>query len=307
SFNVVSGTPTAPEVISDNAGDGVLISGSMTSSNQVSGVDIGTDQNGEVALPNAGDGVAVNAAASDNFIGLGGAFANVISGNTGNGVSLSGFNTDTNFVENNLIGIDAKGTTGLGNGQDGVLVSAQASNNFIGFASSGDNNVISGNGTWGVYITDSGTNGNTVANNFIGITSAGNAPVPNANNGVDIVYGAQSNTVGGTTAAARNVIPGNLHQGVPIGFPNPANNRVEGNFIGTDSTGKALLAISEQVDGVYVGLGAGSNTIGGQNPVGAINTAAWNVISGNTHSGILVTDSGTTGTVICGNFIGTDA
>ncbi len=71
-YNVVSGTPTAPEVISNNAGDGVLISGSMTDSNKVFGVHIGTDQTGEAAFPNAGDGVAVNSAASDNFIGLGG-------------------------------------------------------------------------------------------------------------------------------------------------------------------------------------------------------------------------------------------
>ena len=56
---------------------------------------------------------------------------------------------------------------------------------------------------------------------------------------------------------------------------------VEGNFIGTDSTGEHVLASQQQLDGVYVGLGAGSNTIGGQNPVGAFNTAAWNVISGN--------------------------
>ncbi len=305
-FNVVSGTATAPEVISDNAGDGVLISGSMTSSNQVSGVDIGTDQTGEVALPNAGDGVAVTFAASNNFVGLGGARANVISGNTGNGVSLTGFATDTNIVENNLIGIDAKGTTGLGNGQDGVLVNGQASNNLIGYAASGDNNVISGNGTFGVYISDTGTNSNTVANDIIGLTALGNAPVSNTDNGVDVFNGAQNNTIGGTTAAARNVISGNLHEGVLVGGSGTASNVVEGNFIGTDSTGKALLGISLQLDGVYVGLGAGSNTIGGQNPTGALNTAAWNVISGNENNGILVTDSGTTGTVICGNFIGTD-
>ena len=166
--------------------------------------------------------------------------------------------------------------------------------------------MISGNGTWGVYLSDSGTNDNTVANDIIGLTAAGNAPESNNNNGVDVVFGAQGNTIGGTTAAARNVISGNLHEGVLIGFAGTANNVVEGNFIGTDSTGKALLGISSQVDGVYVGLGAGSNTIGGQNPIGALNFAAWNVISGNQDSGILVTDSGTTGTVICGNFIGTD-
>ena len=71
SYNIISGTPTAPEVISDNAGDGVLISGSMTSSNQVAGVRIGTDQTGEVPLPNALDGVAVTSAASGNFVGRG--------------------------------------------------------------------------------------------------------------------------------------------------------------------------------------------------------------------------------------------
>jgi hypothetical protein len=305
SYNIVSGTATVPEVISANAGDGVLISG-QAAYNQVSGVFIGTDIKGENALPNAGDGVAVSSAASGNFIGLGGARPNVISGNAGNGVSLTGFNTSQNFVENNLIGIDAAGTTVLGNGQDGVLVSGQASTNFIGYAASGDNNVISGNKTWGVYISDSGTNYNTVANDFIGTNLAGTSAVPNTNNGVDLVYGAQYNTVGGTTAAARNLISGNLHEGVLIGFAGTTNNVVEGNFIGTDLTGQKLLASQQQLDGVYVGLGAGSNTIGGQNPVGAFNTAAWNVISGNSVNGILVTDSGTTGPSISGNFIGTD-
>jgi len=81
---------------------------------------------------------------------------------------------------------------------------------------------------------------------------------------------------------------------------------VEGNFIGTDYTGKAFLLDTQQTNGVYVSLGSSNNTIGGQNPVGAFNTAAWNVISGNSYNGILVTDSGTTGTVISGNFIGTD-
>ncbi len=221
-------------------------------------------------------------------------------------MSLTGFDTDQNFVENNLIGIDASGVVALGNGLDGVLVSGQASGNLIGYAAAGDNNVISGDKTWGVYISDSGTNYNSVANDFIGTNVTGTYPVPNTDNGLDVVFGAQYNTVGGTTSAARNLISGNLHEGVLIGFAGTANNVVEGNFIGTDVTGKNFLVSSQQLDGVYDGLGAGSNTIGGQNPVGAFNTAAWNVISGNAVNGILVTDSGTTGPVISGNFIGTD-
>ena len=90
--------------------------------------------------------------------------------------------------------------------------------------------------------------------------------MPNTNNGVDVVFGVQSNTIGGTTAAARNLISGNLHEGVLIGFAGTANNVVEGNFIGTDITGKAVLASQQQLDGVYVGLGAGSIRSGDKTP-----------------------------------------
>ncbi len=64
----------------------------------------------------------------------------------------------------------------LATGLDGVLVNGQASGNFIGFASSNSGNVISGNDTWGVYISDNGTNNNVVANDFIGTNVTGKAP-----------------------------------------------------------------------------------------------------------------------------------
>ena len=85
----IIGTPSAPEVISNNGGDGVLISGSDY--NDIFGVHIGTDINGVNALPNAGDGVAVNSGATGNYVGFVGYSPNIISGNAGNGVSLTGF------------------------------------------------------------------------------------------------------------------------------------------------------------------------------------------------------------------------
>jgi titin len=299
----ISGTATAPEVIANNGGDGVLISGSGTNLNYVYGVNVGNDKNGANALPNAGDGVAVNGGAQSNDVGFTYGAQNTISGNAGNGVSLSGQGTDKNYLVNNLIGLASGGSAALANGGDGVLVNGQASNNSIGYAYVGSNNVISGNGTWGVYISDSGTNGNSVANNYIGTNSAGTAGVPNTNNGLDVVNSAADNTVGGTTSAARNVISGNDNEGVLIGL-SATQNIVEGNFIGTDYTG--TKSVGNHLDGVYVGLGAVNDTIGGQNPTGALNTAAWNVISGNLQSGIKVADSGTSGNTICGNFIGTD-
>jgi parallel beta-helix repeat protein len=304
-----SNTTISNNVIVNNQSFGVYITDSGTTKNTLVTNKIGVNKTGTAALGNGLDGVAVVSGASGNFIGKPG-LGNVISGNGHSGVWISGFDnaghTSQNTVAGNFIGTNAAGTAAIPNALDGVAVTNMAVSNTIGTTDAGGGNVISGNSEWGVYISDAGTNANVVQNDFIGTDVNGKAPVPNVFNGLDVVYGAQNNTIGGTTAAARNLISGNLHEGVLIGFAGTSGNVVEGNFIGTDVTGKAFLANSQQIDGVYVGLGAGSNTIGGQNPVGAFNTAAWNVISGNSASGILVTDSGTTGTVISGNFIGTD-
>src|SRR6202035_3563995 len=75
-------------------------------------------------------------------------------------------------------------------------------------------------------------------------------------------------------------------------------NLIQGNFIGTDSTGHAHL-------GNAVGLAmltqaTGNNTVGGTTP------AAGNVISGNTADGVVLLDAGTNHNLLEGNFIGTD-
>ncbi len=304
-------------VIVNNESYGILITDVNTSHNTIVGNHIGIDNAGTTALGNVLDGVALLSGANANTIGQAG-IGNVISGNDQSGVWITGVDsvgdkTSFNTLAGNLIGTNAAGTAAVANAVDGVIVNGGAIANDIGTTATGTGtvtqtggNVISGNSQWGVYISDIGTNLNIVQNDYIGTGITGKSPVPNTDNGLDIVYGAQSNTVGGTTAANRNLISGNLHEGVLIGFAGTSNNLVEGNFIGTDATGKALLAGQQQTDGVYVGLGAGATTIGGQNPVGAFNTASWNVISGNVDNGILITDSGTTGTVVSGNFIGTD-
>jgi hypothetical protein len=310
---VINGTATnttlSGNVIVDNQSYGVLITDSGTTKNTLVGNKIGVARTGTSALGNALDGVAILSGASGNFLGKPGQ-GNVISGNGHNGVLISGFdnagNTSGNIVAGNFIGTDYSGITAIPNALSGVVVNNKATSNSIGTTDAGGGNIISGNSQWGVYISDAGTSFNVVQGDFVGTNVTGTFPVPNGFNGVDVVFGAQNNTVGGTSTAARNLVSGNLHEGVLVGGAGTANNLVEGNFIGTDVSGKAFLSSQQQTDGVYVGLGAGSNTIGGQNPGGAFNTAAWNVISGNSAHGILVTDSGTTGTMISGNFIGTD-
>lgn len=160
----------------------------------------------------------------------------------------------------------------------------------------------------GIALSNSG--GNIVENNFIGTDITGTQARANIGNGI-LIAGTASNTIGGTTAAARNVISGNFYPAVAIIDASATGNIVEGNYIGVDVTGTALL--SNSTDNVQLANGASNNTIGGT-AVGA-----GNVISGNGNAGnpnIAITgipaadpDPGTpaTGNLLQGNRIGTNA
>jgi hypothetical protein len=116
-----------------------------------------------------------------------------------------------------------------------------------------------------------------------------------------IFGGASANTIGGTTAAARNLISGNStptappgYQGVGIADAGTTDNVVEGNFIGTDLTGRVALANLSA--GLSIADGASGNTIGGTG-------LAANIISGNGVDGVDITDQGTTGNEVDANLI----
>lgn len=110
--------------------------------------------------------------------------------------------------------------------------------------------------------------------------------------------GAHDNTIGGSVAGARNVIAASGANGIQIEGTGTDNNVVQGNFIGTDATGE--LDRGNTSDGVRIGNGAQSNTIGGTAP------EARNIISGNDGDGVDIQGNGTTGNVVQGNYIGTD-
>jgi hypothetical protein len=129
--------------------------------------------------------------------------------------------------------------------------------------------------------------GNNVQGNFIGTNVAGTSALGNASGGV-LVAGA-NNVIGGTTAAARNVISGNGSSAVTLNGNISHDNTVLGNFIGTDASGAGALA--NNGTGVGVFSGAFNNTIGGL-VAGAGNTIAFNAgrgisIPGGVGNGIL--------------------
>jgi CSLREA domain-containing protein len=129
------------------------------------------------------------------------------------GIVISGSGATSNKVTGNFIGTDATGTQDLSNSENGVFINA-GENNTVGGPTSGERNVISGNGFHGVQIYGSEATGNRVQGNFIGTDRDGAALLGNRGEGVWILR-ASNNTIGGTVAGARNVISGNRY-GVEI-------------------------------------------------------------------------------------------
>ena len=271
---------------------------------------IGTNAAGTAASANLAGGIRIN---SPNITigGITSGAGNVISGNKGNGIDILVGNAT---IQGNFIGINSAGTTKVSNAS-GVVI--RAANNIIGGTTIGARNLISGNAEAGVRILDAGATNNFVQGNFIGTDATGTvkyacgaigcANLIGNSNGIEVLTGAQSTTIGGTATGARNVITGNLGSGVSVSGGIVTS--IVGNFIGLDADG--ISTHGNHVNGVRIS--AGSVTVGGTEP------GTRNVISGNgvilpdrprpeqfaIGSGILI--SGGSGSQILGNFIGTNA
>jgi Ca2+-binding RTX toxin-like protein len=297
--NTIGGTAAGDRnIISGNDAFGVLINAAGATGNTVLGNFIGTNAAGTATLPNTLTGVQISGGSNNIVGGTTVAARNLISGNGSAGVFIDGATATGNTVLGNFIGTDINGTADLGNTGFGVAIQ-NAPGNTIGNAVIG--NTISGNNSFGVVILDNTPGGNTatgnsVANNFIGTNATGTAAVGNTLTGV-LISGARSNTIGGSTAATRNIISGNLGFGVQILGPTATLNSVLGNYIGTNSAGTAALP---NVNGVVIDNAPG-NAIGGS----AVGNG--NVISGNSNIGVQLTGNSATGNTLQGNFIGTQA
>jgi CSLREA domain-containing protein len=144
----------------------------------------------------------------------------------------------------------------------------------------------------------------TISGNFIGTNTTGTATLPNTGNGI-ILFSAASTTIGGATAAGRNLISGNDGNGIAIDGAGADNNLIQNNYIGTDAGGTVDLGNSG--DGVNIRNGGG-------NQVGSAGVG--NIISGNTGAGVYIgqppaarirVPSALSNTVIGDNRIGTNA
>jgi titin len=152
-------------------------------------------------------------------------------------------------------------------------------------------NVVSGNNNGGILFADQAS-GNLVQGNLIGTHAAGTGGLANIGDG--IFAGEPNDTIGGTAAAARDVISGGNSNGIEV-RSNATGVLVLGNYIGTNAAGTSSLG--NLLNGVVIDTS--DNTIGGTA------FAAANLISVNSNDGVNI-DNGANSNVVQGNYIGTN-
>ena len=225
------------------------------------------------------------------------------------GLIINRFNGDgiefdtvgNNIVKCNWIGVDNTGLNSAGNGLQGLYF-FKVGNNVIG-GTNNDGNVISSNNTRNSSVFDGGieidrSNNNVIQGNIIGLNKNGlKGNITVAQNFGISMLNADNNQIGGTTAAARNIVSFN---DIGIRLNNSDVNHFEGNYIGIDSTGNVSGGLNGG-RGIYIDGTSVENVVGGTA------NGAGNVISNHSLAGIEIFGSSTQSQLIQGNLIGTDA
>lgn len=131
---------------SGNGGYGIVIGGGINNvpsqAVTVQGNLVGTDVNGVVAIPNTAGGVSLSTGLGTLIGGTTAEARNVISGNSGSGISLGGGAvSDPNRVEGNYIGLNRFGTGALGNAKHGIIYTGNTAGNIGGLAPGAGNRI----------------------------------------------------------------------------------------------------------------------------------------------------------------------
>jgi uncharacterized repeat protein (TIGR01451 family) len=195
--NVISGNGTS------HSGGGIDLDtteplGTGPASAVIQGNFLGTDATGTQALGRQFDGILMSATVTTTIGGTALGAGNVISGNSGNGIDAD---VGAGLIQGNLIGTDRTGMVAVPNGKNGILVAGE--NTTIGGTAAGAGNIISANGSNGIYLSDA--TGTLVQGNLIGTDATGTIDLGNSSAGI-LAGGTNSTTIGGSTAAAGNTI-----------------------------------------------------------------------------------------------------
>ena len=171
----------------------------------------------------------------------------------------------------------------------GILIN-DVGDNIIGGALAASANVIGAHKYIGLEISGDNANNNLVAGNYFGVQPAGAGQFVLGNNVGISIYAGDSNIIRGSASAPQVISGSAVNYGLHL-WGDARQNRIEGNYIGTDLAGTGAVA---NASGIY--LNAPDNFIGGAD------VSNRNVISGNSIA-IYVTGAEATGNHIAGNYM----
>lgn len=226
----VAATLHLGNVIADNDGHGILVTGDGAVDNELYGNVIGLDLTATMPLGNGLDGIHVedapNIAIGRKMVDL----MNFIGANGENGISLIGA-SDAQVI-GNFVGADASGVAVLGNGENGVLM-------VDSFSAMVAYNLVAGNGLTGMTLNGE-SNSNSVTDNIIGSDIWALSALSNGSHGLAVT--------GYDNVIQRNTIFYNMGHGVVVeGELSTGNhlldNKIFGNLgLGIDLGGDAITA-----------------------------------------------------------------
>jgi CSLREA domain-containing protein len=202
---------------------------------------------------------------------------------TVNGYSQPGASPNTKAVGNDAVLLIELSGANIASGANGLRITGGTGSVVKGL-------VINEFSQDGVLLGSSGTTGNRIEGNYIGTDATGTHDVGNGGYGVELLQ-SDDNTIGGTSAGARNLISGNEAEGIII---ESSSNTVQGNYIGTKKDGTSGLGNSGH--GLYI--------FSPNNVVGGLMLSEGNRISFNGDDGVEVSSSvPITGNAILANSI----
>ena len=252
---------------------------------------VGVSASGNNALANRGTGVGTQSGADYNSISNNVITCNGYYNNTWGkfyGIEIDGSHTT---ISDNIVGLSASGNkitwttydnrTFTGNVNDGIGIRS-AYNTITG-------NVVSGNTRHGINLSNSSANYNTIQGNYVGLSPDGTTAIGNGQHGITV--SGSYNTIGGVSTEARNVISGNSNAGV---WFDGNNNTLQGNYIGTDSTGTISMGNAWR----------GVTSYASNNLIGGTQSGAGNLIAYNASGGVEVNSNVSGNQILCNSIYG---
>ena len=295
------GPATAATITVTSAADNTLVDGAVTLREAITSINNGANLNADVVAVGAyGTSDTINfniAGAGVHTITLTSLLPSITKSVLIDGYSQPGASVNTLAVgDNAVLLIEINGTNiptfrvfDIPGPAGGVTIRGFVINrNVGGYAFSvGSSGVASSN--------------NVISGNFIGTDPTGTT-LPVATQAPQVAFAdGSSNTFGGSTPAARNIMAGNLFSGTAYItlFSGSGNDIIQGNYLGLNASGTAKLS---NKGGVGIFVSSNNNTIGGTA------SGAGNVI-GNTQVAILIDGSagGGSNNFVQGNRIGTNS